>query len=73
MLESEHRKIKLIFTWNLHPYWLAFTVLEGSMQLPRGENNNHFYSTVNPENYGWPDKICPGCNGCVCYGKKNSF
>lgn len=33
----EQRESKLAFSWKLHPYWLAFIVLEGTMHAIGGE------------------------------------
>lgn len=46
----EHREIKLILTWKLHPFWLAFMVLEGAMNAIKGEKQLS-YPTVNPMSY----------------------
>lgn len=39
----EHRGIKLILTWKLHPYRIAFIVLEAAVHAPRGENYHCSY------------------------------
>lgn len=33
----EQRENKMVFTWKLHPSWLAFIVLENTMHVTRGE------------------------------------
>lgn len=43
-------KIKLEPTLSLHPYWLAFTGLEGALHAPE-KSNQQFYTSVNPESY----------------------
>lgn len=47
-LSQSMEETKLILIWNLHSYWLAFTVLEGSMQLTREENNDQFLPNYKP-------------------------
>lgn len=34
---TEHGTIKLVWTWKLHLYWLAFTVLKSAMHASGGE------------------------------------
>ena len=36
----DHGEIKLVFTWKLHPYWIAFFLLAGAMPAVGGENNS---------------------------------
>lgn len=44
-------KIRLIFTWKLPSYWLAFIVPEGAICGTRGENDNYFHPAVDPADY----------------------
>lgn len=34
---TEHGTIKLVWTWKLHLYWLAFTVLKSAIHASGGE------------------------------------
>ena len=38
MFEPGYKETKLLPTGKIHPYWLAFIVLEGPMLIIRGEN-----------------------------------
>lgn len=38
-LSGQRTEIKLILTWKLHPYWLTFLVLEGTVSYWRSKTN----------------------------------
>lgn len=37
ILATEHGEMKLVLTWKLDPYWVAFRVLEGAMHTTEEE------------------------------------
>lgn len=51
----------LILTWNLHPYWLDFTVIEGTMYSTWEKSNHQTYPSVSPtcQSNDHFDKTCP--------------
>lgn len=56
----EHREIKLVLTWKLCSYWVAFIVLEGAVHTNE-EENHQSYLVVNSANYtkDWLNKTGP--------------
>lgn len=42
--EAEHAEVELVPNLDLHPYWLAFLVLEGTLYATE-EKGNHQYLT----------------------------
>lgn len=51
----------LALAWKLHPYWLALTVLGGSIHITEGENVQQPQPAVEPESYSRdrPVEVCP--------------
>lgn len=47
----EHEDIKVVLTWKLHPYWVAFIVLKGTVQLPEEKTSHQSSPAVSSSSY----------------------
>ena len=69
---TEHGEIKLVQCWHIHPYWLAFILLEWLWPRLEDKSNYYSYPAVNNSN-NWSSKThVYQCNRQQCPGNSQS-